>query len=217
MTDHFTEFAFPDTDLARRAYAHAYEEVSEALAHHSVRSYLFGRAAGEGMGLKAGSDYDDELLFLACLLHDLGLTERADHDQRFEVDGADAAAAFLDGQGVPADRVRVVWEAVALHTSVGIAHRMRPEIALTHTGAGIDVVALGAENLPEGLADRVHAAFPRLELGDDLSGTIVAQAAANPLKAPVGTFPSELLRQFHPEIPMPRWEDMTRDAWPGVA
>lgn len=51
------------------------------------------------------------------------------------VDGADVAAGFLEDRGLDGERARVVWEAIALHTSLGIAHRMRPEIALTHAGA----------------------------------------------------------------------------------
>ncbi|WP_371287046.1 HD domain-containing protein [Mycobacterium sp. PS03-16] len=56
----------------------------EYLANHCVRSYLFGRelAAAEGL------DYDDEDLFLACILHDLGVTGHGRGEQRFEVDGA---------------------------------------------------------------------------------------------------------------------------------
>ncbi|WP_067476024.1 HD domain-containing protein [Actinomadura hibisca] len=217
MSDHFTDFALPDTDLTRRSYEFVRQISSTALLNHSVRTFLFGRAAGEAAGLKPGADYDEEVLFLASVLHDAGLTERGDGDQRFEVDGADLARAFVTEQGLADDRAQLVWEAIALHTSVGIASRMRPEIALTHAGAGMDVIGLGVETLPADLTDRAHAAFPRLDGGTCLTDTIVGQAVRNPAKAPLGSFPAEIVRQERPDAPVLAWRDLIATAWQGVA
>ena len=49
------------------------------IANHSVRSYLFARELAAADGL---TDYDDELVFLGCLLHDLGVTDYGWGDQR---------------------------------------------------------------------------------------------------------------------------------------
>ncbi|GIH96780.1 HD domain-containing protein [Planobispora siamensis] len=217
MTDHFTGFAIPDTSLTRTAYGFVQDITAQAVFTHSVRSYLFGRAIGQRHGLRAEHDYDDEVLFLACMLHDVGLTERGERGGRFEVDGADLAAEFLAGQGLAADRTRLVWEAIALHTSLGIADRMRPEIALTHAGAGADVAAFGAEELPEGYADRVHAAYPRLGGGVELTELIIGQAARNPAKAPPFSFPAELLRQDVPGTAVLPWREVVTAAWSGIA
>jgi HD domain len=217
VSDRFAEFSLPDTDLTRKACDLVFATGTAALAHHSVRTYLFGRALGEARGLRPGADYDDETLFLASVLHDLGLTERGNGGHRFEVDGADRAAEFLTGNGLDGERVRVVWEAIALHTSRGIAHRMRPEIALTHAGTSADVAGLGTERLPGGIAERAHAAFPRLEPGCGLAEIILGQIAGNPAKAPMGSLPFELARQSGVAIPQPRWSDLIASAWPGVA
>ncbi|MFD0903134.1 HD domain-containing protein [Actinomadura sediminis] len=217
MGDFFAEFDAPDTDLTRRAYDHVFATGTAALAGHSVRAYLFGRALGERRGLRPGTDYDDEALLLACLLHDLGLTEGGDGDQRFEVDGADRAASFLRDRGMDEERVRVVWEAIALHTSQGIAHRMRPEIALTHAGSGADVLAFGADALPDGFADRAHAAFPRLDAGRELSDTVVGQIARDPRKAPFGSFPAAMAAEAGVDVRAPRWSDLLARAWEGTA
>ncbi|MGP4024996.1 HD domain-containing protein [Actinomadura sp. 3N407] len=216
MTDHFAEFSLPRTGLARKAYDLVFSEGTAALANHSVRTYLFARAIGERRALRSGADYDDEVLFLASVLHDVGLTERADGGQRFEVDGADRAAEFLSENGMDEERVRVVWEAIALHSSLGIAHRMRPEIALTHAGTGADIAGLGAGALPEGLADRAHAAFPRLGAGCAITESIVDQIARNPAKAPIGSFPGEIARQYGTGAPVPEWSELIAAAWPGV-
>jgi HD superfamily phosphodiesterase len=43
---------------------------------------------------------DPEVLACATILHDLGLTEKYESNDRFEVDGANAARAFLRGHGM---------------------------------------------------------------------------------------------------------------------
>jgi hypothetical protein len=104
------------------------------------------------------------VLYLGAVLHDLGQTERFMGTQRFEVDGADAAAGFLIDRRVPKEWIEVVWDAVALHTSLGIVQRKRPEIALVSAGAGADVLGFGIDQLPRETVDEVIAAFPRLGL-----------------------------------------------------
>ena len=84
----------PDSEIASAAKQFVYDVSPAFVAHHSLRSYLYGRELAAAKGLRPGVDYDDELVFLSCMLHDLGVTEHANGDQRFEVDGADAAAAL---------------------------------------------------------------------------------------------------------------------------
>ena len=47
------------------------------------------------------------------------------------------------GRSWTPERADRVWEAIALHTSAGIASRMAAEIALVHLGAGLDFLGLG--------------------------------------------------------------------------
>lgn len=216
MNDHFHDFALPDTALTRRAHAFITDLCDPALVGHSVRSYLFGRELGSRAGLRPGEHYDDETLFLACLLHDAGLSAEGDRGGRFEADGADTAVEFLAGEGVDERRRDVVWQAIALHTSAGIADRMRPEVALTHLGTGADIAALRAQDLPEDLASRAHAAWPRLDVGPRLTQAIVGQARRDPAKAPLFSLPFELLRQTDPATPVPVWLDVVGAAWAGV-
>jgi hypothetical protein len=116
-----------------------------------------------------------ELLFLGCVLHDVGLGERGNGDQPFDLDGADLAAGWLGEQGVVPDRVAVVWDAIALHLSFEVASRKRPEIALVTAGAGYDLGPSG-HALPAGYANRVHAVLPRLHAAAVLHDAIVGQA-----------------------------------------
>jgi hypothetical protein len=91
-------------------------------------------------------------------MHDLGLGSLATGQARFEVEGADLAAAVLTEHGVAAPEVDRVWEAIALHSSAGIAHRRGLLTYLTHRGVFIDS---GRDTgLPAGLIQRVRMAYP---------------------------------------------------------
>ncbi|WP_192340462.1 HD domain-containing protein [Streptomyces sp. VITNK9] len=184
----------PDTALARRALALVRETESTATANHSVRSALFARLRADHHGAQPGRDYDPELLFLACVLHDIGLTRAGDRHQRFEVDGADTAAEFLTAQGLPTAAVDAVWEAVALHTTPGIAERRGTLCALVHQGTGMDF-GWDTDCVDDATAAAIHAAYPRLSMATTLTDEIVAQAQRRPEKAPPFSVASELLRE----------------------
>lgn len=190
---------FPPTPLAISALNHARAVQPDWLTDHCLRAYLFGRAVGEA----GGAQFDDELLFVAAVLHDLGLTDAADTGQRFEVDGADAAAAFLEPAGMAAERVGVVWEAIALHTSLGLTKRSPAEVRLLQAGTMLDVTGPAAKVPPEALA-----ALPRGDVAQRLMDVIVAQALRDPRKARPTTFAGELLRQRHPEAAGPTFAEL---------
>ncbi len=76
--------------IARKAVDLARESSPAYLFNHTMRTYLFASLTGRALGQR----FDEELLFLACTLHDLGLTERFQGDLPFELQGAEAARAF---------------------------------------------------------------------------------------------------------------------------
>jgi hypothetical protein len=201
-----------DSEIARAAKKFVFDVAPAFVAHHSVRSYLFGRELAAAKGLRRDIDYDDELVFLSCILHDLGATEYANGDQRFEVDGADAAARFLRDHGVQEARVTTVWQAIALHTSVGLAHRFGPEQAVAQMGIGTDIIGLDRQMLPAGFADRVHSSWPRHDLGFALAELIADQVEANPAKGPPLTFPGHAHQLMYPTAPPVTWFDLVHTA-----
>lgn len=149
----------PDSELCRAATTLAREASAPFLFNHAMRTYVFGELAGA----KAAQAYDSELLFLGAILHDLGLTEEYAGEDRFEIDGADAAAAFMRSRNVPQHRIDVVWDAIALHATFSIPQRKSPEIALVQVGAGIDVGAVPIELLTPAMIDEVLETLPRLD------------------------------------------------------
>ncbi|MEU8199748.1 HD domain-containing protein [Streptosporangium sp. NPDC049046] len=207
------DLSFPATRVAKAARQLVTDAQQPYLRNHSLRSFLFGRAAAARAGRLPGRDYDAEVMFLICVLHDMGLTTHADTGRRFEVDGADFAARFLEQHGITDARVDTVWDGIALHTSKGLhdspvfARRRPPEIAIAQNGIGIDLLR-GPGDLPAGYADRVHAVYPRHGGARALTDAIIAQGLADPRKAPPMTLPGEILHQRHPEVPYTTWQDI---------
>jgi hypothetical protein len=205
------DLSFPPTRLVREALHLVFRTQETYLRNHSLRSFLFARAAAEQAGKRPGRDYDVELTFLICALHDMGLTAAAASNQRFEVAGADVAARFLEERGVTDSRVDTLWDAVALHTSPSYVvspvfqRRRPPETIVSVDGIGIDVLG-GPDNLPPGYADRVLAVYPRLGGTRTLTDAIVAHAMSDPRKAPPLTFPGEVLHQRQPSLPYQTWD-----------
>ena len=125
MTDIFSDIKIPDSRIAREAAELVRQHESELLFNHSVRVFMFGAMKGLRQDLK----FDPELLYVAALFHDLGLVNAYHTDtKRFEVDGADAARAFLKSHGIPNPKADLVWEAIALHTTPEIPQFMQPGI-----------------------------------------------------------------------------------------
>ena len=148
----------PDSKLAREITEFVRDTESPLLFHHSSRVYYFGALAGKQRGLH----YDPELLYAGAMFHDLGLMHdhSSDHD-RFEVDGANAAADFLRQRGISERDVETVWTAIALHTTPGIPQYMRPEIALVTAGVEMDVLGLTYAQYPDAIREAVVHAHPR--------------------------------------------------------
>src|ERR687889_1114844 len=117
----------PDSTLAREATEFVQDVSTQLLFDHSRRVFLWGSLQGERHGL----DYDPELLYVGAMFHDVGLLagHRSAHE-RFEIDGANAARAFLEDHGVPEEQVMTVWEAIALHTTRQVTSYKQPEVRL---------------------------------------------------------------------------------------
>ncbi|MER6300005.1 HD domain-containing protein [Kitasatospora sp. NPDC001539] len=194
----------PDTRLARAAVAFARRACPETLFNHLMRTYLFGALLFERRGVR----YDRELVFVAALLHDLGLLEEfRTPTERFEVDGADAAQRFLEQQDVAAPRVAVVWDAIALHTSVGIATRKRPEIAMVCVGSGLDFTGNGLERIPPDALAEVLSAFPRAGFKEAALGDILTLCRTKPMAEVMHPF-AEVGRRHLPDFRVPTVEDL---------
>jgi len=184
----------PTGSLADASLAVARASVTRSIVDHSIRSFLFARLLAEEEGSLHDADYDEDLLFAAAVMHDLGLGEHATGEARFEVEGADLAAAVLRKNGVDELDVERVWEAIALHSSLGIADRRGLLTYLTHKGVFID-----AGRITDAVADRLRQevlnAYPRPAGDRSIADAIIAHASRSEAAAPPGSLAFELLRQ----------------------
>ncbi len=114
MSEIIAGVAIPDSTIAKEATELIRDATDELIYHHSRRVFIWGALQGQNRGLS----FDAELLYVGAMFHDLGLTEPyRDNGTRFEIDGADEGRKFLVSRGIDAERARVVWEAIALHTT----------------------------------------------------------------------------------------------------
>ncbi|MFF7234049.1 HD domain-containing protein [Streptomyces sioyaensis] len=164
-----------------------------SVVNHSVRSFFFAQLLAAHEGCLEDAAYDRDLLFAATVLHDLGTGDLAKGEARFEVEGADLAANLLRQHKVADPEVDRVWEAIALHTSPGIAERRGLLCYLTREGVGIDF------GRNAGIVSRwekqIHAAYPRLAVVRWLVDAIVERAARSDAAAPRYSIGGELLRE----------------------
>ena len=195
--------AIPDSALARDATEFVRDIESDLLYHHSLRVFVFGSLQGRRLGL----EYDPELLYVGAMFHDVGLVEghRSAHD-RFEVDGANAARDFLAPRGVPADTVRIVWDAIALHTTPGIPEHKEPEVALVTAGVELDVLGFGYDDLTDEEREAVLSALPRVDFKRRIIEAFGAGIAHKPQTA-FGNVKADVLERTLPGYRRPNFCD----------
>ena len=172
------EIEVPDSKIANQATAYAMELNTPSIFNHVLRTYYYGEMLAQTYGWKR----DREAFYLAAILHDLGISKRFDSpDQAFELDGAQAARNFLLTNGQPDELADLVHEAIAFHTSIGVADKMsEPEIRLVHIGAGVDVIAYRAEDLHPESIKAVAQELPRLGFKEEVVRVLSQQAERKP-------------------------------------
>src|ERR1700720_4535550 len=149
-----------DTHLVRDAMDLARSSSELYLFNHVMRSWLFSVLLSENVKPSP----DPELLAVSTVLHDLGLTDHYMAEERFEVDGANAARAFLKDRGISTQQIQLVWDSIALHTTRSIALHKEPEVAMTHSGIAVDAIGVGLDRIPADKQRAILAEFPRLAL-----------------------------------------------------
>jgi hypothetical protein len=162
----------PDTGLVRAATAWA-EEVHEPwLLRHSLRTWRFGRLLGELDVVEA----DLETLYLACLLHDVGLTtpHRVPGDEAgrgcrcFAAHGAHVSEEKLLELGASPLLASEVADAIGMHLNANVGIEVGGVARLVNLGAALDVVGLRASDLGRPLVADVLALHDRTGFADEL-------------------------------------------------
>ena len=198
----------PDSAVARAAVGLGWTAYPTFLFNHCLRTYLFGAMLAE----QDAVSYDAEMIFIAATLHDLGLTRiYASPEHPFEMDGADAAKAFLTERGVRSERAELVWNAIALHASILVEHQ-DPQVGIVGNGAGADVFGVGIPSLPGERVAEVLAAFPRLSFNTEFRTLLVEQCHRKPLSQRA-TWLDSFCRAHNPGVAYPDLEKRLLEGW----
>jgi HD domain len=198
----------PDSTLAREATEFVRGASTQLLFDHSRRVFLWGSLQAEKLGL----EYDPELLYVGAMFHDIGLVEghRSEHE-RFEIDGANAARAFLERHGLPEGRVMTVWESIALHTTPEVPRYKQPEVQLVTLGVEYDVLGLHFDELSPRQREQVLAAHPRTGFKTGIIEAFSAGMRDKPDTA-FGTMNTDILEATRPGYVRPNFCDYIRDS-----
>jgi len=131
----------PKTQTSEMADKLACEVCSGPLYQHCLRTYLWARI----LAVQDGIVFDDELLYVACLLHDLGLTPSQRKGRSgsacFAVLGARAAqvvCANIWGES----RCEQLAHVIGMHMNVRVRLAEGPETHLLHEAASLDCTGI---------------------------------------------------------------------------
>jgi hypothetical protein len=170
-------FVVPDSKLANRAVAVAEGLEPQFLVHHSHRTFQFG---SELLSL-SGRSFDEEMLFVACMLHDMALgTEVDDGTTPFQVRGAGLAAKEVLAAGRSEAESKLVYDGIALHMELSTADDARAEVAGVHLGAAADVIGMRIDQIAPDQIEALIDAYPRDAMKTQFAEVIGAEAQGKP-------------------------------------
>jgi len=198
--------AIPDSALAREATDFVRDTSTRLLFDHSRRVFLWASLQAQGL------DYDAELFYVGAMFHDIGLlkSHRSEHE-RFEIDGANAARAFLERHGLPEDQVMTVWQSIALHTTRQVPDYLQPEVRLVALGVQYDVLGTPFDALTAEQREAVLAVHPRTNFKSGMIEALSAGVRDKPETA-AGTFLTDVLEATVPGYVRPNSCDAIRGA-----
>jgi hypothetical protein len=196
----------PTTPLAQEAAALALTAEPREIFNHSLRVFYFAELLGNALKI----DHDTEAVYVAALLHDMGLCPKfMSASQRFEVDGANLARMVMERHGVTGRRADLVWDAISLHDQSGIAQWKQPEVMLVSAGVGADFGAhLGS--LARGDVLAVLQAAPRDGFVPALLSAVAEFAKRKP-QATGNSWVTDVAYRMVPGFHLDNFVDAARD------
>ncbi|MFL0359611.1 HD domain-containing protein [Curtobacterium flaccumfaciens] len=170
----------PPSPVAARALEVVRAWSEPALVHHCLRSWAWAVLLAPTVDLEP----DPELLFVATMLHDLGVTPSFDaHGVPFEDAGGAVGSVFALGAGWDAGRARRVGEIIERHMWRSVDPELDAEGHLLEVATSLDVSGVGFDRWSSDDLRDVSAALPRLDFSATFDGLIHEQADRKPSSA----------------------------------
>ena len=170
----------PDTKAAQAAEVLLAELTPAFLRNHSLRTYWFSRL----IGLGAGVTFDDELLYVASLTHDLGFygryAEATQDAECFSIRSARAAGEIAESGGWDRARAERLQEAIILNVNGHVPQHDGMEAHLMMRGVLVDATGLHAWRINPRSVDAVFDQLPRLDLRAKLGPVFKGEADRHP-------------------------------------
>lgn len=174
---HLRDIPLPATAAATTAVEVVTRFSPPALVHHCRRSYVFAAA----LATERSVAIDHELLFVATMLHDLGLEAPFDsHTLPFEYAGGDLAWVFAAGAGWPVERRERAGRIVVDHMRSDVDPAIDPEGQLLALATSLDISGRSPDLWPAELLAETVSAWPRLDLAARFTACFQDQAARKP-------------------------------------
>lgn len=168
----------PPTPTASAALSVVRAYSSPGLVNHCLRSFVWAVSLAESQGIS----FDRELLYVASILHDLGVTPHFDaHEVAFEAAGGAVARVFAAGAGWLEDRQRRVAEIIERHMLVSVDKDVDAEGHLLAAATAFDVCGAEPQLWPDTqFRKAVVQAIPRLDSDQIFLHSIHEQAVRKP-------------------------------------
>lgn len=167
----------PDSPLATSARELAVGVEPSWLVNHSVRTFFLGGQLLEA----AGKQFDQELLYVGSMLHDIALgTDLDDGTTPFHLRGAGLAARHVIEAGRSDVDASLIYDAIALHMEVATADESRYEVAGVHLGAAADVVGLRVDQIPGEWLEVLLDVHPREQMKESITHVFAEESRRKP-------------------------------------
>lgn len=178
----------PATPAARAAFEVATAYYSPALLNHCLRSYQWGVLQAKRRGIP----FDDEMLYVTAMLHDLGLVSVFDtKDVTFEKSGADLAWLFGAAAGWSLERLTHAGAVIINHMADDLlAPDDDAESYLLSIATALDISGSNLADWDESERGEVVSRYPRHGLGPEFVACFENQARRKPGSSPAGALRS---------------------------
>lgn len=195
--------------VSQAAYEHAAAHVNPLILTHSMRVFLLAAELSKQESADWHLESQLPVLFTTCIFHDIGTSGLYNTGSaRFEIEGADAAVAFLTTHGIQKAVAREAWLAIALHDTPQIPERLGGLTRFVRLAVAADFKRAAAlQMFDSDLIRTVEHDFPRGEIEKILGDAVVEQAIGDPEKAPAACWPGTLYRA---KLANPEWTGVNK-------